>query len=92
MEVGIRKGAWQRYPAYLLSLRCVYAVKKHGGWYTPYTRVYPPIHLMHLMQKWGADPLLKKSEGATLPFPTPCAYLQFSLALYVVDAAKILRV
>ena len=31
MEVGIRKGAWQRdwrYPAYLWSLRWVYAVKK----------------------------------------------------------------
>jgi len=40
MEVGIHKGAWQRYPAYLWSLRWVYAVKKHGGWYTPYTRVY----------------------------------------------------
>ena len=32
MEVGIRKGAWQRawrYPAYLWSLRWVYAVKKN---------------------------------------------------------------
>ena len=31
MEVGIRKGAWQRawrYPAYLWSLRWIYAVKK----------------------------------------------------------------
>ena len=44
MEVGIRKRAWQRdwrYPAYLWSLRWVYAVKKPEGWYTPYTRVYP---------------------------------------------------
>ena len=35
MEVGIRKGAWRRawrYPAYLWSLRWVYAVKKPGGW------------------------------------------------------------
>jgi len=48
MEVGIRKGAWRRvwrYPAYLWSLRWVYAVqKKPRGWYTAYTRVYPPIH------------------------------------------------
>jgi len=47
MEVGIRKGAWRRawrYPAYLWSLRWVYAVKKPGGWYTAYTRVYHPIH------------------------------------------------
>ena len=48
MEVGICKGARQRdwrYPAYLWSLRWVYAVKKNpGGWYTLYTRVYPPIH------------------------------------------------
>jgi len=48
MKVGIRNRAWQkawRYPAYLWSLRWVYAVKKKpGGWYTPYTRVYPLIH------------------------------------------------
>jgi len=51
MEVGIRKGAWQRdwrYPAYLWSLRWVYAVKKTPEVgircipaYTPqYTTVY----------------------------------------------------
>jgi len=48
MEVSIRRGAWRRawrYPAYLWSLRWVYAVQKNpGGWYTAYTRVYPPIH------------------------------------------------
>jgi len=47
MEVGIRKGVWRRawrYPAYLWSLRWVYSVKKPGGWYTAYTRVYSPIH------------------------------------------------
>jgi len=47
MEVGIRKRAWQRawrYPAYLWSLRWVYAVKKPRRLVyadnTPYTRVY----------------------------------------------------
>ena len=44
MEVGIRKGAWRRawrYPAYLWSLRWVYAVKKNPrGWYMAYTPQY----------------------------------------------------
>ena len=45
MEVGIRKGAWRwACPEGTLltevSIRC----KKTGGWYTAYTRVYPPIH------------------------------------------------
>ena len=43
MEVGIRRGAWQRawrYPAYLWSLRWVYAVKK--TWRLVYA-VYPHI-------------------------------------------------
>jgi len=43
MEVGIRKGAWRRawrYPAYLWSLRWVYAVKK--TWRLVYG-VYPHI-------------------------------------------------
>ena len=47
MEVGIRKGAWQRawrYPAYLWPWGEYTLSKKTGGWYTPYTRVYPPIH------------------------------------------------
>ena len=47
MEVGIRKGAWQRdwrYPAYLWSLRWVYAVKKPRRLvYAVYPRI-PPIH------------------------------------------------
>jgi len=43
MEVGIRKGAWQRawFMITEVSIRCQ---KKPGGWYTPYTRVYPSIH------------------------------------------------
>ena len=31
-----------------VSIRCQ---KKPGGWYTPYTRVYPPIH--HCIQCMG---------------------------------------
>jgi len=48
MEVGIRKGAWRRawrYPAYLWSLRWVYAVKKPRRLvYGVYPRIPPPIH------------------------------------------------
>jgi len=47
MEVGIRKRAWRRawrYPAYLWSLRWVYAVKKTRRLvYAVYQRI-PPIH------------------------------------------------
>ena len=46
MEVGICKGAWRRawrYPAYLWSLRWVYAVKNPGGWYTAYTPQYATV-------------------------------------------------
>jgi len=46
MEVGIRKGAWRRawrYPAYLWSLRWVYAVKKIRRLvYGVYPRIPPP--------------------------------------------------
>ena len=62
MEVGIRKGAWRRawrYPAYLWSLRWVSLSKKPGGWYTPYTRVYPPIH--HCVQQTMNS---KKGKGS----------------------------
>jgi len=54
MELGIRKGAWRRswrYPVYLWSLRWVYAVKKPGGWYTVYTRVYPPPPIHHCLRR-----------------------------------------
>jgi len=47
LEVGIRKRAWQRawrYPAYLWSEVSICCQKNPGGWYMPYTRVYPPIH------------------------------------------------
>jgi len=47
MEVGIRKGAWRRvwrYPAYLWSLRWIYAVQKTRRLvYGVYPRI-PPIH------------------------------------------------
>jgi len=46
MEVGIRKGAWRRawrYPAYLWSLRWLYAVKKPRRLvYAVYPRIPPP--------------------------------------------------
>ena len=46
IEVGIRKGAWRmacRYPAYLWSLRWVYAVKKTRRLvYGVYPRIPPP--------------------------------------------------
>jgi len=53
MEVGIRKGAWQRawrYPAYLWSLRWVYAVKRNPE---VGIRRIPPIH--HCI--WTGAPL-----------------------------------
>ena len=44
--IAKNRGGWRRvwrYSAYLWSLRWVYAIqKKPGGWYTAYTRVYPP--------------------------------------------------
>ena len=50
MEVGIRKGAWQRvwrYPAYLWSLRWVYAVKKTRRLvYGVYLRIPPNTPLV----------------------------------------------
>jgi len=62
MEVGIRKGAWQRawrYPAYLWSLRWVYAVKRNpevGIRRIPpqYTTAYGPEHRcsFFLWAKW----------------------------------------
>ena len=51
MEVGIRKGAWRRAEGTLLIYDHwgEYTLsKKPGGWYTAYTRVYPPIH------HWGS--------------------------------------
>ena len=54
MEVGIRKGAWRRawrYPAYLWSLRWVYAVKK-----TVYTPQYTTGWFLHRwMQSWRSS-------------------------------------
>ena len=51
MEVGIRKGAWQRarrYPAYLWSLRWVYAVKKPRRLvYAVYPRIPPQYTTGH---------------------------------------------
>ena len=53
MEVGIRKGAWQRawrYPAYLWSLRWVYAVKKTRRFvYGIYRRIPPNTPLVLLI-------------------------------------------
>ena len=67
MEVGIRKGAWQRdwrYPAYLWSLRWVYAVKKPPEVgirripvYTPqYTTVLPVCFSSSLESTLGFSP------------------------------------
>jgi len=43
MQTGVAKGL--KIPCLFMitevSIRCQ---KKPGGWYTPYTRVYPPIH------------------------------------------------
>ena len=48
IEVGIRKRVWQRawrYPAYIWSLRWVYAVKNPRRLvYAVYPRIPPPIH------------------------------------------------
>ena len=62
MEVGIRKGAWQRawrYPAYLWSLRWVYAVKKTRRLvYGVYPRIPPNIPLVALCWQpdgWGNE-------------------------------------
>jgi len=74
MKVGIRKGAWRRawrYPAYLWSLRWVYAVKKTRRLvYSVYPRIPPntplviidsAVLLMTVIQanchaKWSVDP------------------------------------
>jgi len=67
IEVGIRKWVWQRAWRYcahthLWSLRWVYAVKKNpGGWYTAYTRVYPPIHHCRLVLEWVTSQKLGES-------------------------------
>ena len=42
-QTGVAKGL--KVPCLFMiaevNIRCQ---KNHGGWYTPYTRVYPPIH------------------------------------------------
>ena len=84
MEVGIRKGAWQRdgrYPAYLWSLRWVYAVKKTQRLvgYTPYTRVYPQyttacnLLLRSIpIRSWLKERLIRSSAIAEGPRDASC--------------------
>ena len=59
MEVGIRKQAWQRawrYPAYLWSLRWVYAVKKTRRLvYAVYPRIPPPQYTIINNTNWNPD-------------------------------------
>ena len=41
-----------------VSIRCQ---KKPGGWYTAYTRVYPPIHHCRLVLEWVTSQKLGES-------------------------------
>ena len=78
MEVGIRKRAWQRawrYPAYLWSLRWVYAVKKtpevgirpipaYTPQYTTDSSVVPPDPSAHFYPcPWGQGNFGETSHG-----------------------------
>ena len=44
LEVGIRKRAWQTACLFMINEVNIRCQKNPGGWYTPYTRVYPPVH------------------------------------------------
>jgi len=61
MQRGVAKGL--KVPCLFMitevSIRCQ---KKPGGWYTAYTRVYPPIH--HWW--WGAGVVISLEQGADL--------------------------
>jgi len=41
-RLGIRKRGWQRACSFMITQVSIRCQKKPGGWYTAYTRVYPP--------------------------------------------------
>ena len=43
-RLGIRKRGWQRACSFMITQVSIRCQKKPGCCYTPYTRVYPPIH------------------------------------------------
>jgi len=73
------------YPLSLWQMRWVYAVKNTIGWYTAYTRVYPPKYTHgnndNLLLKWQAKDGYGLSDGETPR--TRGADYKFTIGLYV---------
>jgi len=87
MEVDIRKRAWQRawrYPAYLWSLRWVYAVKKTRRLvYGVYPRITPPP--IHRRRNGRIDMLIKNPHK-------PCFFTHAQIRNGRIDSNQILHI
>jgi len=90
LEVGIRKRAWQRAWRYMLIYDHwgEYTLSKNpGGWYTPYTRVYPPpntplrLCLVAVVKECGRRSLYVDYRGMGF-FCNLCTYVVYTMLFF----------